>query len=331
MNSLPLWFYVIYIFIIGICIGSFLNVVILRGLSGEKFVFERSKCPKCGNQLKWYMNIPLFSYLFLRGKCAFCKEKISIQYPIVEFITGILFLAAFFAFGLSLKTLFLWVIFSFYIILATCDILETVIIDTHAYILFGVCLLSSFFNVFGIDIISSVIGAICAYLFFEILARLGLLIAKFRAFGEGDSLIALSLGAIFGFKNFLILAFLSILIQSLSAIPVLVKKEFNCGNKKLAFSYILVILSIIYVFIINYFSMIESYSIYLISTIITVIFLLWALKNIIHSLRNKKVSDCDEAKKQFNLMPFGPAMIVAALICHFFLAQIKQVIITFLY
>ena len=63
-DSLQFLFIASYVFIFGLCIGSFLNVAILRGLSGEDMVFSRSKCPKCENQLKWYMNIPLVSYLF---------------------------------------------------------------------------------------------------------------------------------------------------------------------------------------------------------------------------------------------------------------------------
>ena len=64
-----------FIFIIGLCVGSFMNVVILRTVSEESIVFPGSKCPKCQTPLKWYHNIPVFSYLFLRGKCGFCKEK----------------------------------------------------------------------------------------------------------------------------------------------------------------------------------------------------------------------------------------------------------------
>ena len=64
------------VFVFGTIIGSFLNVVALRGLSGESIVLPPSKCPKCGNKLKPWHNIPILSYLFLRGKCAFCHEKI---------------------------------------------------------------------------------------------------------------------------------------------------------------------------------------------------------------------------------------------------------------
>ena len=84
-----------FIFVVGLCIGSFLNVVILRTVSEESIVFPASKCPKCQNSLKWYHNIPVLSYIFLRGKCAFCKEPISIQYPIVELLRAMLFIGLF--------------------------------------------------------------------------------------------------------------------------------------------------------------------------------------------------------------------------------------------
>ena len=102
-SLLPNWFIALYVFLFGLCCGSFLNVVILRGLAGEGIVFERSRCPVCKNQLKWYMNIPLVSYLFLMGKCGFCKTRISPQYPIVEFVTASLFLISYFVFGFTFK------------------------------------------------------------------------------------------------------------------------------------------------------------------------------------------------------------------------------------
>ena len=87
-----------FIFITGLVIGSFLNVVILRTVSEESIVFPASKCSKCQTPLKWYHNIPLFSYMFLRGKCAFCHEHISWQYPLVEFLTGCIFVGLFIRF-----------------------------------------------------------------------------------------------------------------------------------------------------------------------------------------------------------------------------------------
>ena len=91
---------ILFISVIGLCLGSFYNVVILRSLSNESIVFPSSKCPKCGEKLKPWHNIPVLSYIFLRGKCAFCKEKISLQYPLVELTTMGLFLWSFYEFGL---------------------------------------------------------------------------------------------------------------------------------------------------------------------------------------------------------------------------------------
>lgn len=330
MNSfsgLPYYIIAAYVFVIGLCIGSFLNVVILRGLSGEGFVFSRSKCPKCNNQLKWYMNIPLLSYLFLKGKCAFCKCKISFQYPLVEFITGCAFLIAFLVFGFSLKTILLFLIFSLFITMSATDFLETVIIDYHAYFLLIVGLIYSAFRCGEINFISGLIGAVLGFIVFEIMARIGLLIVNYRMFGEGDSLIALGLGAIFGIKNLLIVIALSILIQCVGAIPVLIKNAFMKNKTKLGLSYIFVFLSLILMVFINKLNDIS----HLIAALILTVVLLWSLKNILSEIKNKTANNFEEASEQFCLMPFGPALIFAATICIFYLSTIKKAIVGFFF
>mgnify|MGYP002627555547 CR=1 FL=1 len=103
-----IYVFAFFILITGACIGSFLNVVALRALSKESIVFPSSKCPVCNTPIKWYDNIPIFSYfVLLRGRCRNCKEKISIQYPIVEFICAVLFLLIFMKYEFSWQTLFL--------------------------------------------------------------------------------------------------------------------------------------------------------------------------------------------------------------------------------
>ena len=92
-------------FIFGAVIGSFLNVVIYRLPRGESVAFPASHCQSCNTALKPYHNIPIFSWHFLRGECAFCKEKISIQYPIVEILSGLLFMSIFLINDLTLATL----------------------------------------------------------------------------------------------------------------------------------------------------------------------------------------------------------------------------------
>jgi len=91
----------IYVFVIGACVGSFLNVCIGRWPEGLSVVKPRSRCPKCGHQIKATENVPLVSWLLLRGRCSGCGERISIQYPIVELLVGLLWLAAFLQLGMS--------------------------------------------------------------------------------------------------------------------------------------------------------------------------------------------------------------------------------------
>jgi len=91
----------IYVFAVGACVGSFLNVCIGRWPDGLSVVKPRSRCPKCGHQIKATENIPIVSWLLLRGRCSGCHERISIQYPIVELLVGLLWLAAFLQFGMS--------------------------------------------------------------------------------------------------------------------------------------------------------------------------------------------------------------------------------------
>ncbi|WDP88944.1 MAG: prepilin peptidase [Desulfobacter sp.] len=100
-----------FIFILGACIGSFLNVVIFRLPAGESIVSPPSHCPKCENALPFYLNIPILSYALLRGKCHFCSTPISLRYPAVELLTGIVCLLLFHKFGLTLETAF-WIIFA---------------------------------------------------------------------------------------------------------------------------------------------------------------------------------------------------------------------------
>jgi len=88
-------YYSVIVFIFGICIGSFLNVLIYRIPIGMDFKKGSSICPTCKHELKWYDLFPLFSWLFLRGKCRYCKTKISAIYPIVESVTGIMFVLSF--------------------------------------------------------------------------------------------------------------------------------------------------------------------------------------------------------------------------------------------
>lgn len=119
---MPLTIYLyIVVFLYGITIGSFLNVLIYRLPKKENIVTTRSHCMSCGYQLKWYDLIPLFSYLALGGKCRKCKAKLSVQYPIIEALNGVLYLVVFARYGLSIDSLLYCLLFSALLALSVID------------------------------------------------------------------------------------------------------------------------------------------------------------------------------------------------------------------
>jgi leader peptidase (prepilin peptidase) / N-methyltransferase len=135
----------VFVFLFGLIIGSFLNVCILRIPSGESIVMPSSACPKCGKLILPYDNIPVMSYLILRGKCRGCKTGISPMYPLVEFLTGVLFFACYYAFGLSIETL-KWATFSaIMIVLVFTDFRERILPDVVNFTGLGLGLLLSLF------------------------------------------------------------------------------------------------------------------------------------------------------------------------------------------
>ena len=162
-----------FVLITGACIGSFLNVVALRAISKESIVFPSSKCPLCNEPIKWYDNIPVISYFFtFKGKCRNCGEKVSIQYPIVEALTAILFLAVFLTYGLTLKTLFLLILLSISIVIMITDIKKEYVFDIHSWILIVFAIITSLV-INGLDnYAATAIGLIVGVFVMEIIARL---------------------------------------------------------------------------------------------------------------------------------------------------------------
>lgn len=111
----------IIIFLYGIVIGSFLNVLIYRIPLQENIVTERSHCMNCGRQIQWYDLIPLFSYLFLRGRCRYCKEKISVQYPLIEGMNGCGYVLIFLLNGFTMISIFDCLLFSILVVISVID------------------------------------------------------------------------------------------------------------------------------------------------------------------------------------------------------------------
>jgi leader peptidase (prepilin peptidase)/N-methyltransferase len=134
------------VFLLGLIIGSFLNVCILRIPADKSIVMPASSCPKCGKAIAPYDNIPVLSWLILGGKCRNCKTKISAMYPAVELLTGLLFLACYFAFGLTVDAL-KWAVFSaLLVVLTITDMRERILPDAVNFFGLGAGLLFSLFS-----------------------------------------------------------------------------------------------------------------------------------------------------------------------------------------
>ncbi len=320
-------FLILFALVIGLCIGSFLNVVILRALSEESIVFPASKCPKCQHKLHWWHNIPVLSYIILRGKCGFCKEKISIQYPIIELLTGIIFVITFIKFGFSIHTLFAWTFASLFIVLAVTDIKEKVVFDAHTYSLIVVGLLYaitmtaiylygnySLMGEFGIttkflinnQLTVSLLGAILGFVVMELASRSGYLLAGTRAFGEGDSYIAAGLGAVFGWRILVDILVMSVIIQLLVIIPMFIKSEFAKKNYKTLIYFGTFILVVAGFFIAQYFGYMSKMCVYIPAT--------WALIVVGALLCKEIITGIKNNPEDRTYLPYGPALVIAGFI-----------------
>ncbi len=308
------YFTALYIFIIGLCMGSFINVVALRSLAGEDFVMSRSKCPKCGKQLRWFNNIPLFSFIFQRGKCYFCAEPISWGYPLAELFTGLAYLAIFWAFGINLQSILLMIIFSFFILLSIEDFKEQVILESHGYILLALGVLYNIFH-FNCAPLEVVVGISVAFIIFEICANLGHLFIKHRFFGEGDTIIAMAMGAFFGVEKFAYTMFLFMALAAVMAIlyyvPVLLTKYFKSKQYKLFYSLIGAIASCIVLWAITYSDLKDNNPILLyVLLAIILIGVAFALWNILTSLKSQEQIEA-------SMLPLGPVLALASMISVF--------------
>ena len=288
-----------WICIIGLCLGSFFNVVILRTLTNESIVFPPSKCPKCGNRLLFWHNIPVLSYILLRGKCYFCKEKISIQYPIVELLTMILFGTTFIKFGLNITTIFALFWISCLIIITGTDIKEK-LVDCNLAIAMGVSgIIYNYLNAGLSGFINSIIGLIVGALILELVAHSGYLFAKTRAMGEADTYVAAALGAIFGKNILLVLAF-SLIASMIFILPVFFYNQYKQNNKFTCISGIL-----FFVTILIYQTLWQNYYSFAALLIVGLCLVVSILKGLNHA-------------ENRNYLPFVPALTSGALYYLFF-------------
>lgn len=196
----------IMIFLIGISIGSFLNVCIYRIPKKEDIVFERSHCMSCGNVLKWYELIPLFSFIVQGGKCRNCKAKLSAQYPLIELLNGLIYVWIFMAKGFQPESILFCICASVLIVISVID-------------------WRTFEIPFGCNIIIGILGIVRVFLnlahwydyvigFFAVSGLFLIIywITKGRGIGGGDIKLMAAAGLLLGWRNIL----LSLMIGSIA-------------------------------------------------------------------------------------------------------------------
>ena len=210
------------LFIIGLAFGSFANVCAWRIPRGESVVFPRSHCPRCGAAIPWYLNIPVLSFLSLRGRCADCRAPISWQYPLVEFFCGVLF--ALQGIRVAGATLLAGLVLSFVLLtVAVIDIRHRIIPDVLSLGLLGAGLLVSPWNSClgtssGEKVGTSLIGAGAAFAVMFALAWGGEKVFKKEALGGGDIKLMAAVGAFLGWRGAFVALFLGSLAGTVAAV-----------------------------------------------------------------------------------------------------------------
>jgi leader peptidase (prepilin peptidase)/N-methyltransferase len=214
------YIYAVLATILGLMIGSFLNVVIYRVPRGESISFPGSHCPTCNHKLSWYHNIPLFSWVFLRGKCAFCHEPISVQYPLVELSTALLWLILFLKLGAVWWFPFVAASFTALLALSVIDLKYFAVPDSVNFFALAMALIqpTSLELSWSNPIVSAAIAAGGLWL----LAKIISIVAHKEAMGGADVIVAGTMAALLGFPNFFVALFLSAI---LAIIPSLTAKD----------------------------------------------------------------------------------------------------------
>jgi len=197
----------VFVFIMGLMLGSFLNVCIHRMPENESLVRPGSHCPRCRKNIPWHDNVPVLSYIVLLGRCRFCKKKIPARYPVVEILTAALLTALFLKFGLHPK-FFSYALMTAGLIVATfIDFEHQVIPDiiTMGGIVMGLALAFSFPSVLGENgvkgaVLNSGAGALFGGISIFLVGLLGKAMFKKEAMGEGDIWLLAMVGSFLGLR-----------------------------------------------------------------------------------------------------------------------------------
>ncbi|GJL77657.1 MAG: type 4 prepilin-like proteins leader peptide-processing enzyme [Nitrospinaceae bacterium] len=216
--SLPFPFAVSAAFLLGLVIGSFSNACIYRLPKQESVVFPASRCTSCNTPIKAVDNIPVLSYLLLRGKCRACGQKISIAYPLIEIVTGLLFVAVVVKFGISWESLIYAIVCPALVIITVIDFQHQIIPDriTLPGIIFGLGAGS-----YLVGMINSGLGFLLGGGLFYLLAVL----TQGRGMGGGDVKFIAGAGALLGWQQVLLVIFLAAVLGSVIGLALMAAQK----------------------------------------------------------------------------------------------------------
>lgn len=190
----------VYIFIIGLLFGSFYNVVGMRLPNNESIIFPGSHCENCNHKLSWYENIPLFSYILLKGKCKSCHAKISVWYPAIELFTGMLFLISYYVFGFTTEFFISIIISSLVSIIFVSDINYYIILDSPLVIGSFLIIIIKLIS-FGLkEALISIGSGLLVFGVMYLIMLLGNFIFKKESLGGGDIKLSFVAGLVLGPK-----------------------------------------------------------------------------------------------------------------------------------
>jgi len=231
------FFLAVMVFVLGMCIGSFINMAVWRVANGKPILGrnklrpygrgliyqtlnDRSYCDFCGKQLSWYDNIPVFSWLFYRGKSRCCGKKLPLLYPIVEISTGCLFLLNYQLSIFNLQSIVVYMILGLLVFEAVFDFKYMLIPDGSAYALIGLAIIRWI-----------ILGAKIEYLYTALLSALFIFILHKikikgqQAMGDGDIFLAFFMGLFLGFPSIVVAFYLAFIVGAVVGIILIMKKK----------------------------------------------------------------------------------------------------------
>lgn len=213
----------IVVFLFGAVVGSFLNVCISRLPRRESVVFPASHCPRCGSAIAWYDNIPILSYILLRARCRSCQERISVQYPLVELINGLLTLFLFRSFGPTPAFLVLFVFCCALVVITFIDLEHQIIPDVISIPGIVVGFLCSFV-IHGHSWQNSLIGIIAGGGSLLLVAYGYQWLTGKEGMGGGDIKLLAMMGAFLGWRSVPFIIFSASLLGSVIGISLMVAR-----------------------------------------------------------------------------------------------------------